>query len=174
MTRNNCWLTVEANLAATWEAWLEWRAADPTVRGAEPPIDDWDRRALSKVADSDFTFHPFRQATIEQLAPKDQWRLMSVYDIKVPEWIDAGIARHGDALAGGDLGVGGLWWWEEGDPICALDDRYQWRPNQIVEFMPEECLSYDVENRCTGWAPATVVWDVILLQGQPPRELPQS
>ena len=168
--RNNVWLTIENTLAVSWWNWVQWYQGGQ--QGAEPPITDWDKKALTKVIDLTWSAKAFKKATIPQLAPKDQWRLWSMYDIKLPEWLDAGYAQHGRAEEGGDLGVAGVWYWAEEDTFCAYDDSgaYPWKPNQVLLFMPDECANED----CTETQPATQIRDVSFIVGQPPREFPSQ
>lgn len=170
--RTNVWLTVENNLAVGWWDWYQWFVGGQD--GPEPPITDWDRRALQKTVDIPWTAKAFKKATIPQLAPKDQWRLWNLYDVKVPEWIDAGYAQHGKAEEGGDLGVAGNWVWKPEDPQCLYDDHngeYPWKPNQVLLFMPDVCSD---PPDCTTYAPATKVIDVSMVFSQPPREFPSQ
>ena len=173
--RTNVWLTVENNLAVSWWQWYQWFRGDR--EGPEPEISEWDKRALQKVTDIPWSAKAFKKATIPQLAPKDQWRLWNLYDIKVPEWIDAGYNKHGRAEEGGNLGVAGVWEWKETDSICKYNDHngeYPWKPRQVVLFMPDECVNRDQDGNCDSYESASQITDVILLMDQPLRYFPEQ
>ena len=164
MRRVNVWLTIENALAVSWWQWVQWYQGDQ--QDPEPPITDWDKNALTKVIDLDWAAKTYKKATIPQLAPKDKWRLWNIYDIKVPQWVEAGFNQHGRAEEGGDIGVAGIWRWNPGDDVCKFDGQYGWKPNQVVLFMPDICD----DPECTTLSPATEITDVSLLVGQPGRE----
>ncbi len=165
MQRVNVWLTIENALAVSWWQWVQWYRNDGDPAN-EPSIADWDKNALTKVIDLDWSAKAYKKATIPQLAPKDQWRLWNIYDIKVPQWIEAGFNQHGRAEEGGDIGIAGIWKWTPGSTICKYEPLYPWKPNQVVLFMPDTCN----DPECTTTNPATEITDVSLVMGQPPRE----
>ena len=171
--RNNVWLTIENALAVSWWQWVQWYRTDGDPAN-EPTIDDWDKGALSKVIDLDWSAKAYKKATIVPLAPKDEWRLWNIYDIKLPEWLEAGYARHGKAEEGGDLGIAGAWTWTEKNSMCVYDETYPWKPNQVVLFMPDVCANYNPQGECDTYESATQIVDVSLLMGQPPRHFPEQ
>ena len=159
--RTNAWITLENNLALTWWDYYQWFIGGQ--EGPEPPLDDFGKKAIRKLVDIDFAFKCFKKANILSR----EWRMLSVYDVTENQ-LEAGYNQYGDAAQGGDYAVAGYWEWRAGDPMCALLPTYQWRPNQVIEYMPDVCDDPD----CTTQSPATEVWDVNLLAGQPPRLLP--
>ena len=98
--RTNCWLTIELALAQTWKTWYNWAIGDR--QEPEPPLSTWDKNAITKkIIDKEFSFNAFKRATIEQLAPKDRWVMLSLYDITHGN-IEAGFNQHGEASQGGE------------------------------------------------------------------------
>lgn len=163
--RTNAWITLENNLAISWWNYYKWAIADPDTRGAEPPLDNFGKNAVRKLVDLDFAFRCFKKATIQTR----EWRMLSVYDI-TDNQLNAGYTQYGDAEEGGDYAVAGKWTWSPGDSSCLIDLQWNWRPNQVLLFMPDVCDDHD----CTTQSPATEITDVNLLAGQPGREFPQT
>ncbi len=161
--RTNVWLTVENNLAISWWQWLQWYTGDRT--GPEPSISEWDKKALTRLVDLTWSFQAFQPAD----ALGKTWRMLSVYDVTHGN-IQAGFNQHGEASEGGDLGCAGFWSWEPGDPICVLSDVYPWHPQQVSKFIPDQCADLD----CSTQEPATEIFQISLLMGQPWRDIPQD
>ena len=161
--RTNAWITVENSLAISWWNWLQWFSGDRTE--PEPVISEWDKKALTRLVDMTWSFQAFQPAD----ALGKTWRMFGVYDVTHGN-IEAGFNQHGKAEEGGDLGVAGFWSWEPGDPECALSDEYPWRPDQVIKFIPDQCAAPD----CATQDPATEIYQISLLMGQPWREIPQD
>lgn len=161
--RTNAWITIENSLAISWWQWFQWYQGDQS--GPEPPIAEWDKKALRRLVDLDFSFQAFQ--TAQSLGKT--WRMLSVYDVTHGN-IQAGFNHHGEASEGGDLGCAGFWEWEPGDDLCELSDVYPWYPNQVIKFIPDRCVEPD----CATTQPATEIFQISLLMGQPWRDIPQD
>lgn len=160
----NAWVTLRNSLALQWWDYYQWYIADPDTRGPEPSLSNWDKAAVRKLVDIDFAFQAYKKATILN----DDWRLLSVWGV-TKQQLDSGYVQHGDAESGGDYAVVGYWTWNSSyDDYCPLMPDYNWRPAQVVKFMPDVCA----DPGCTSTVSATEVVDVNLLAGQPPREFP--
>ena len=160
----NAWITLENTLALTWWDYYQWAINPDPNRGPAPPIDPFGEKAVRRLVDVDHAFRCFKKATIQSR----EWRLLSVWGVTHGQ-LQAGYNAYGDAEAGGDYAVVGFWAWNaRGDAYCPIDLRYNWRPAQVIKYMPDECADPD----CATTVPADEVWDVVLLAGQPPRELP--
>ena len=157
--RTNAWITLENIRALAWWDWYKWNRDGQ--EGEEPPLDNWAKNAIRKLGDIEFAFQCFEKATIQSR----EWRMLCLWDVTQAQ-VDAGYAQYGDAEQGGDYGAVGFWTWEE-NPRSAksqLQPYYNWRPNTVIRYMPEK----------EQGVPPTKVWDVVLLAGQPPRELPED
>ncbi len=161
--RTNAWITIENNLAVSWWNWLQWFTGAQT--GPEPVISDWDKKALTRLVDMEWSFQAFQTA---DLLGKT-WRMLNLYDVTHGN-IEAGFNQHGRAQDGGNLDCAGYWTWETGDTICVLSDVYPWRPTQVIKFIPDQCA----DPECTVWDPATEIFQISLLMGQPWRDIPQD
>ncbi len=161
--RTNAWITIENSLAISWWNWLQWFSGDRT--DPEPALSEWDKKALTRLVDMQWSFQAFQTANILGKT----WRMFSIYDVTHGN-IDAGFNQHGRAVDGGDLDCAGFWEWEDGDEVCALSDVYEWRPTQVIKFIPDQCGNED----CTITEPATEIFQISLLMGQPWRDIPQN
>lgn len=164
MIYNNVWLTLENTVALSWKTWWLWLIGGG--EGAEPALDSFGKNAMRKLVDKDYYYKVWKKATI---GPKD-WRLLSVYNV-TQQQIDNMYSQYGDAEVGGDFGVAGRWTWQDEDAVSAYDSSITWYPEKILKFMPDECVD---PPDCMTTQPATVIWDVNLLAGQPPREIPSQ
>ncbi len=162
--RVNAWITLENTLALTWWDYYKWLRDGQ--QGPEPVLDEFGKKALRKLVDLEFAFKCFKKADIQGR----QWRLLSIYDV-TDNQLNAGYTQYGDAEEGGDYAVVGKWTWTLGDPRAQIDLQWNWRPNQVVAFMPDRCAE---PPECTQYEAASYVWDVNLLAGQPPRVFPQA
>ena len=162
--RTNGWITLENTRALAWWDWLQWYQGDQT--DPEPELTNWEKNAIKKLVDIEYAFRAYKKATIQLR----EWRLLSVWDVTVQQ-LNAGYAVLGDAEEGGDYGVAGYWEWEAGDAESQWMPEFDWRPNTVIRYMPDECVD---PPECTETQPATEVWDVNLLAGQPPRILPED
>ena len=164
MSHTNAWVTLRESLAQAWWSWYQWLLSDQ--QGPEPALSNWDKNAIRKLVDIEFAFRAYKKADLLG----DQWRLLSVWGVTESQ-VEAGYAQHGDAASGGDYGVIGFWSWSNrADDYCPINPKYPWKPNQVIAYMPDECVDVD----CTSTQPARYVWDVNLGAGQPPRELPPA
>ncbi len=141
---------MEKTLAVSWWNWYQWYIGDQS--GVEPPLSDWDKKAVRRLVDHDFSFRVFQEGT----GGGKQWRLLSIVGVTKAQ-IDAGYRQHGDAHEGGDFECAGLWYWQPHDSFCRRDETYGWHPQRVVQFMPPGCQG--------------VLCDATLVNGQPPREL---
>lgn len=157
--RTNAWITVERTRALSWRDWWRWSIGDQEE--LEPPITDWERKAVQRIVDAEYIFKRFLRPTILTKV----WIMLSVYDVTMQE-IQSAYTQLGDAEAGGDFACAGFWEWEPEQSFCQWNPFYQWRPAQVLQFMPP---TYDQDGT---EIPATGVRDVNLLFGQPPREFP--
>ena len=165
MSHTNAWVTLRESLAQAWWAWYRWFVDGQ--EGPEPPLSNWDKNAIRKLVDIEHAFRAYKKASLLG----DQWRLLSVWGVTESQ-VEAGYDQHGDAISGGDYGVIGFWSWDDrNDDYCPINPKYPWKPNQVIEYMPDECID---RPECTTKQPADYVWDVNLGAGQPPRELPPA
>ena len=157
--RTNAWVTLENTLALAWWDWYKWNRDGR--QGDEPPLDNWGKNAITKLSDIENAFQVFKKATIQQR----EWRMLSLWDITKSQ-ADAGYAQYGDAEEGGDYGVTGFWEWDDAqrNVKCVLMPYYNWRPNSVIKYMPDN----------QDGSPAEEITDVTLLSGQPPKELPED
>lgn len=159
--RTNAWIALELSIAQAWWAYYQWVLGGQ--EGTEPPLDNFGKNAIRRLVDLDFSFQCFKKATIGA----QDFRMLSVFDVTEAQ-LNLGYTQYGNAEEGGGYAVVGLWTWVAGDPLCLLDDSFNWRPAQVLKFMPDECA----DPECATTVPASEVWDVALLAGQPPRVLP--
>lgn len=157
--RTNAWITIEKQRALSWRAWYRWLLGEQTE--PEPDLSNWEKKAVTRLADAEYIFKRFLRPTI---LAKD-WIMLSVYDVTHAE-IQSGYNELGDASVGGDFACVGYWAWQPGQSFCLWDPTYDWNGNQLLKFMPP---TYDDQGQ---EIPATGVRDVNLLFGQPPREFP--
>ena len=148
--RSNAWLSLENTLALAWWDYYQWIIGGR--KGPEPPLSDWDKKAVEKLTDIEFSFRVFVKAS----GGGKEWRMFSIWGVTKAQ-IDAGYRQHGDAHEGGDFECAGLWYWEHPDTQCRRDETYGWHPVQVARFMPPHC--------------GGVLCDAVLLSGQPPRDL---
>ena len=160
MIRSNAWIALEASVAQAWKQWYLWLVGGQ--QGAEPALDEWDKKAIQKLMHIDFAYRCFRKAE----AGGKTWHCLAVWDI-THAMVLSGYRHHGDANEGGDFECVGLWWWRPGDSLCERDETFGWQPNQVIKFMPDECVARDSEGNCTIYEPAASLRDVQLAQGQP-------
>ncbi len=163
---SNAWIILENNLALSWWQYYQWWLSDPDNRGPEPSLSEWDKKAIRKLIDINHNFRAFKKASFLGL----EWRMLSVWNVTENQ-ANAGYAQHGDAEQGGNYAVAGFWTWStKNDPLCPISDSYNWRPTQVIQFMPDECVPPDCETQ----QPATSISDVVLLHRQPPKEFPET
>ena len=169
MTFTSAWATFENTVALKMWDWYKWNRDGQ--EGPEPELDNWSKNAIRKMVDIPYAFQAYKKATIQQR----EWRMLALWNVTLQQ-LNAGYAVHGDAETGGDYGVIGYWTWESRDDEASIwQAEYNWRPNSVIKYMPDECVTADPDTgECTEWGPATRVWDVNLLAGQPPRDLPQE
>ena len=158
----SAWVTFENTLALRMFDWFKWFTGNQ--EDPEPELDNWSKNAIRKMVDIDYAFRAYKKATIQQR----EWRMLALWNVTLQQ-LDSGYAVHGDAETGGDYGVIGYWTWENrNDQNSVWQAEYNWRPTQVIRYMPDECADPD----CATTLPASEITDVVLLAGQPPRELP--